>query len=171
MPRDHVPTPRLVAAWLVVGGLATESVPLWAAHWLAQGRDGEALRELAGLHGDDAHAVRDLLPAALAEAGESLHESSEGAVLAASKEASMAIAYSDIANLFLSDRASARWVLDKVHEVVVDDNYGDLSLAQPLGRLWGLDDEWDAGWGRTDDVLTAEVRRGCEEQLRTAPDA
>ncbi len=52
MPRDDVPTPRLVAAWLVVGGLATESVPLWAAHWLAQGQDGEALRELAGLHGE-----------------------------------------------------------------------------------------------------------------------
>ena len=61
--------PRLVAAWLELDTLPTERVPLWAAHWLTAGHDGEALAELAGLHGDDPYEVRDLLPSALAECG------------------------------------------------------------------------------------------------------
>ena len=64
-----IPSPELVAAWLELDTLPTERVPLWAAHWLAAGHDGEALAEIAGLHGDDPHDVRDLLPSALAECG------------------------------------------------------------------------------------------------------
>jgi hypothetical protein len=54
---------------LILDTLPTERVPLWAAHWLAAGYDGEVLAALAGPHGDDPHAVRDLLVAALAECG------------------------------------------------------------------------------------------------------
>jgi hypothetical protein len=50
-----------VAAWLILGTVPTERVPLWAAHWIVAGHDGPALAELAGLHGDDPHEVRDLL--------------------------------------------------------------------------------------------------------------
>jgi hypothetical protein len=42
-----------------------ERIPWWAAQWLVDGRDGAALRELAGLDGRDVRAVRDLLPAVL----------------------------------------------------------------------------------------------------------
>jgi hypothetical protein len=38
----------------------------------------------------------------------------------------------------------------------------------PLGRLFVLDDEWGAGWGRTDDQLRAVVRQACAEQLKSA---
>src|SRR5581483_501198 len=65
----YLPSPMLVAAWLTLGMLPTERIPLWAAHWLADGHDGPALVQLAGLHGDDPHEVRDLLPAALADCG------------------------------------------------------------------------------------------------------
>jgi hypothetical protein len=59
-----VPSPEIVAAWTQLWLLPTERVPLWAAHWLVAGYDGEHLAYLAGLHGDDPHEVRDALPAA-----------------------------------------------------------------------------------------------------------
>jgi hypothetical protein len=40
---------------------------MWAAHWLADGYDGESLVHLAGLHGDNPFDVRDALPGALAD--------------------------------------------------------------------------------------------------------
>ena len=46
---EETPTPGLVAAWLVMGTLRAESVPMWAANWLVQGYDGMSLAELAGL--------------------------------------------------------------------------------------------------------------------------
>jgi hypothetical protein len=55
--------------------LPTERVPLWAAHWLVAGYDGEHLVYLAGLHGDDPHDVRDALPAALRDCGAEIPES------------------------------------------------------------------------------------------------
>jgi hypothetical protein len=42
-----VPSPRIVAAWTQLGLLRTEKVPLWAAHWLVAGYDGEHLVALA----------------------------------------------------------------------------------------------------------------------------
>lgn len=63
-----VPSPTLVAAWLTLDTLATERIPLFAAHWLASGYDRHALAELAGLDGDDPHDVRDVLADALATA-------------------------------------------------------------------------------------------------------
>lgn len=66
---EVAPSPGLVTAWAVLGILPLEQVPLWAAHWLAEGLDGEVLRELAGLSGADVQAVRELLPGALAEVG------------------------------------------------------------------------------------------------------
>jgi hypothetical protein len=43
----------MVAAWARLGLIPPEKVPLWAAHWLVAGYDGEHLVHLAGLHGDD----------------------------------------------------------------------------------------------------------------------
>ena len=64
-----MPSPQIVAAWTQLGLLPTEKVPLWAAHWLVAGYDGECLVSLAGLHGDDPHDVRDVLPGALLDCG------------------------------------------------------------------------------------------------------
>ena len=69
MTTTEVPSPRLVAAQMRLGILVTESVPRWAAHWLVQGFDGEALVELAGLSGRDTRSVADILPAALEQVG------------------------------------------------------------------------------------------------------
>jgi hypothetical protein len=59
-------------AWMTMPAspaLPTERVPLWAACWLVDDYDGQKLAELAGLHGDDPHDVRNLLPDALIECG------------------------------------------------------------------------------------------------------
>src|SRR5690242_2092359 len=50
---SEVPTPEMVAAWMVLGVLRPEAVPMWAAWWLVEGFDGEAVRALAGLSGKD----------------------------------------------------------------------------------------------------------------------
>ncbi|GAA2759818.1 hypothetical protein [Actinopolymorpha rutila] len=159
----EVPAPQLVAAWLILDTLPTERVPLWAAHWLAAGYDGDALIELAGLHGDDPHDVRDLLRPALAECGittPSAEVTSEERELAAAIDA-----FAAIAKLHLEGRASARWVVDKVIEIA-EPYYKESIISLPLGELFSLDDEWGAGWGRTVGQLQAVVRLACVEQVR-----
>ena len=61
-------TPERAAALVELGELERERLPMLAARWLAAGRDGEALRDLAGLQGREPE-VWDLWPDALAEVG------------------------------------------------------------------------------------------------------
>ena len=155
--RDQVPSPRAVAVWLVLGMLAVERMPWWAAQWLADGHDGQALRELAGLNGKDSHAVRDLLPMALAEMGVKILPTRLAAVTAS---------FRDLAEMLVSRRADPQWVVKRVEQIIVQAQYDDDVLNLPLGRLYGLDDEWEGGWGRTSADLKAEVEARCSEQLR-----
>ena len=60
--------PELAAALLARRLLPPEELPMLAAHWLAAGLDGPALRELAGLSRRDPH-VRELWAATLGELG------------------------------------------------------------------------------------------------------
>ncbi len=163
---DEIPSPRLVAAWLILGTLPTERVPLWAAHWLAAGYDGQALAELAGLHGDDPHEVRDLLGPALAECGASTPGGGQAAAGERERAAAM-VAFTAIARLQISGRAGERWVVDKVVEIA-EPYFHDSITSLPLGQLFALDDEWGAGWGRTDEQLRAVVRQACIAQLDAA---
>ena len=167
---DLVPTPRLVSAWAVVGRLATERVPMWAAHWLVQGYDGPALRELAGLDGSDPIAGRELLPAAFGEAGvQGPSDADVEGVPRSERIAWLDVVYRDVARLCLDGRANERWVVDKVAEIVSDELYSEEATTPPLGELFGLDDEWGAGWGRTDQELTTEVQHACRRQVELPP--
>ncbi|HEY3562543.1 MAG TPA: hypothetical protein VGL05_33990 [Kribbella sp.] len=158
MPDGETPTPALVGAWLSLDTLRTESVPLWAANWIVQGYDGLSLAELAGLSGRDPHEVRDLLPAALADAG---------IAPLSSHQAAFKVAYDHIANLSLAGRARWTWVVNKVAELVIDNAYADEALEQPLGQLWGIDDEPGEPWSRSEKELAGLVRRACLEQVRS----
>jgi hypothetical protein len=63
------PIEPLLAAHLVERGhIHPDERPMLAAHWLAEGRDGEALLELASLRGHEPE-VSDLWPLTLAELG------------------------------------------------------------------------------------------------------
>jgi len=152
-----VPSPQIVAAWAQLGLLPTEKVPLWAAHWLVAGYDGEHLVSLAGLHGDDPHDVHDALPDALLDCGVAIPNSD---VAAAS------LSFTHLARMHVDGLAAAKWVGQKVEEVLIRSGYARDVIDLPLGRLYDIADEWGAGWGRTDQELAAIVREACEEQLR-----
>ena len=77
------------------------------------------------------------------------------------------IAFTAIAKLCLDGLVSERWGVSKVVEIVEPD-FDTSITGLPLGWLFGLDDEWNAGWGRTEEQLRAEVQRACRHQLRAA---
>jgi hypothetical protein len=153
----EVPSPTLVAAWLRLDMLPTERIPRWAAYWLVDGYDGAALVELAGLHGDDPREVRDLLPAALADCGVAVPTADVAAALKA---------FTNLAHLCIDGKAGERWIVDKVSQILARSGYATSVIALPLGQLYGLDDEWGAGWGRTDAQLRAITRQACLDQVR-----
>jgi hypothetical protein len=157
VPDGATPTPALVAAWLALDTLRAESVPLWAANWLVEGYDGESLAELAGLSGRDTREVRDLLPAALADAG---------IALVSSRQAALKVAYDHIANMHLSGRVRWAWVVNQVAGLVIGNAYASEVFEQPLGDLWRIDDEPGQPWNRTDDELAGIVRQTCIEQVQ-----
>lgn len=165
-PDDEVPPPSLVAAWLALGCLAPERVPFWAARWLADGLDGPALRALAGVSGKDAREVRDLLAAALQEAGVYVPDPQDlEAVRLARRRSWVRVTYNDIARLCTDGRAGPRWAVDKVYEIVNNNNFDDDVTSPPLARVFGLYDEWGAYWARPDAELEEGVRSACHEQL------
>ena len=111
---------------------------------------------MAGLDGQDPHAVADLIPSALAEAGASLPSVS----IAVAGEA-----FRHIAVMYMSGQASERWVAQKAEEIVIHLDYDDV-MGLPLGRLCGVDDAWRGGWGPSVEELKAAVRAACVEQLQ-----
>ncbi|GGN87148.1 hypothetical protein [Nocardia rhizosphaerihabitans] len=136
----EIPAPELVAAWVALDAIPSERIPLWAAHWLVDGHDGEALRNLAGLGGTETHEVRDILPAALADCTVAIPDSAAAAAQ---------VAFTNLARLHAGNRASEIWVLAKVCDIVTRSDYDGSIIALPLGQIFGLEDEWAAGWGRT----------------------
>jgi len=129
---------------------------MWAAYWIVGGYDGEALARLAGLHGDDPREVHDALPDALRDCGVEMPDS----------DAAAAVAFTHAARLYVAGQAGPWWVLDQVYLIVTMSADEDSVMDLPLGRLYGVDDEWGAGWGRSHEELTQVVREACEEQLR-----
>lgn len=156
-PSQEVPPAGTLAAWFVLGAAPTEAVPWWAAQWLADGHDGELLRELAGLDSRDPRTVNDLLPGALAEIGVALPSTT---VAAADQ------VFRELAEMCLSGRAGERWVSQQVDDIVRRADYDDEVLDLPLGRLYGIEDAWGHGWGPPVKELKATVREQCAAQLR-----
>ncbi len=155
----EVPSPRLVAAQMRLGILAAESVPLWAAHWLVQGLDGEAVVELAGLSGRDTREVADVLPAAL---------EAVGIPPMTSLQAEVKVAFDHIAALHIQGLAGWRWVMDTVRETISQGGYESAFFDEPLSAVYGLDDELGAAWGRAEPELARDVLRACKQQVNSA---
>jgi hypothetical protein len=157
----EVPSPVLVASWERLGLLPPERVPLWAAYWIIGGHDGDGLRYLAGLHGDDPHEVHDALPQALMDCG---------VEMPASDGAAATVLFTRIARLHVDGLAGPQWVTQQAAEIVVASGLSDSVMDLPLGGLYFVDDEWD-GWGRPVEELAAVVREACKEQLRSSSTA
>ncbi|MFI0446652.1 hypothetical protein [Actinomadura sp. 6N118] len=154
-----IPPPRLVAAWLKIDDLVAERVPLWAAHWIADGLDGEALRTLAGMDGSDTREVRDILPAALIDARSPVPDDLHIAVNDV---------YDDLASRYLAGETDTGWLITEVEQLMVSSHWDDAFHDPPLGSLYRLYDEWVDGWGRPRDELAALVRQACMEQVGQA---
>jgi hypothetical protein len=138
----------------------TERIPQWAAFWLVDGYDGAALVDLAGLHGDDPREVRDLLPAAPADCG----------VTPPTADAAAAMeAFTNLAQLYIDGKASARWIVDKVSETLTPLRPSQQRHRPSLGQLSGLDGEWGAGWDGRSDQKRGPPRPG--QQAETTPRA
>jgi hypothetical protein len=152
----NIPTPELVAACAALDILAADLVPLWAAHWLVQGYDGEALRTLAGLSGNDRYDVEEILPAALADCAVAIPDS----FLCAAQ-----VVFTALARTNIHQRATERWIADIVSGIVRQSAYDDDVIDLPLGQIYILDVEWDEGWGRTEEQLIADIRAACRAQL------
>jgi hypothetical protein len=158
--REAVPAPQVVAAWLSLGLVDVRRLPWWAAEWLAEGLDGEALRTLAGLSADDPPAIHHVLVEALAEAGLPATLSDVQAA---------GIAFMDLALRWEANRLSEVGVIRAVEQILAKVTYNADVIELPLGQLYGLDDEWDGGWGRTQSELGSIVQRACRDQLGVPP--
>ena len=128
--KDEVPSPGAATILTHFGQLRPEKIPLWAAHWLVAGYDGEHLVHLAGLHGDDPREVGDALPAALRDCGVELPESDEAAAT---------IVYAQLARMFLDGALDAQTVSHTASAVLpwtgYPDNIGPCRLAACLTSM------------------------------------
>lgn len=153
-----VPPPDLVAAGDRIGLLPVERVPLWAAHWLVDGRgDSEALAVLAGLAGTDGDEVRAVLPQALASCGVTLPDTFAEAA---------DVLFTHFARLLADGVIDEREVAERVEEIALKTSYEDGLVRLPLGQTSLLAEEWDEDWGRGATALAAVVRRACAAQLQ-----
>ncbi|WP_199745499.1 hypothetical protein [Amycolatopsis sp. WAC 04182] len=155
-----IPTPELVAAWTTLSLTPTERIPLWAAHWLIDGHDGQALRTLAGLSGTDTGEVHDVLRDALADCHTSIPDSDTAAANTA---------FTHLARLHTDGPVREEWIVGKVDHILAQTGYRGSVIDLPLGQLYYLVDEWGAGWGRSIPQLRAEVRHACSAQLAAHP--
>ncbi|MEV8377079.1 hypothetical protein AB0P21_30340 [Kribbella sp. NPDC056861] len=149
----EAPPPGLVAAWLVLGVLPAESVPMWSAYWLAQGYDGKSLAELAGLSGRDADEVRALVPAALEEIG---------IRPLPSKESALSTFYAQIATMHLDGRLDWASAVNAVANLVITHGHTAELVEPPMGVLWDIAGDTETPHAE----LAAGVRRACLDQLQ-----
>jgi hypothetical protein len=154
---DPPPRPALAAAPFALGDAPIERLPWWAAAWIADGLDGEALVELAGLSAQDRDAIRDLFPVAMDQLS---------IPLPSTAVASAVLVFDDLARRFLSGTAAPQWVVQRVGDVVWRCNDSPEVLALPLGRLYrALDDRWLVDAIVPQAELGLLVRRACVQQL------
>ncbi|MCU1680306.1 MAG: hypothetical protein JWQ81_1045 [Amycolatopsis sp.] len=144
--------PRLASAYLTLGHFPTDFAPWWAAHWLVDGYDGPALRELAGLSASEPPQIHDLLPSTFAEMR----------IAPLTEAAAAELVFNDLARLYLAGLADELQVIGTVEQLVSDSAYSDALLAPPLAELCGFYDEWESGgWGRPQSELATFVRESC----------
>jgi hypothetical protein len=155
MPADDHPAPGDVAPFYVLDRVPLERVPWWAAEWLAERYDGDRLRELAGEHGDDGYKVKDLLPLVLDEMGIAV----PGLVTAANRS------FTYLARRCPAGTLSERDVAAMVDHIVAAGGFDAALYELPLAGIYGLDDEWVGGWGRTEDALRLDVQQACQQQI------
>ncbi|WP_194823301.1 hypothetical protein [Micromonospora sp. S-DT3-3-22] len=151
--------PDLVAAEYVLGRMVVERMPWYAADWLADGHDGPALRELAGLDGTDTRLIGELLPAALDEMGVRVPSAAEAA------DTWLAT----LAQRLVDGAIDERTVSERVSAFVCERGDLDEIRHSPFTDLHVLADEWDQDGERGNRELANSVRLLCRDHLSRVP--
>lgn len=146
----------MAAAWAVLGSLPIERLPGWAAHWLADGADGDHLRRLAGLSAAEVRETHDLLADALADCQTEFPSSLPAAAR---------LAFDHTARLCSDGHLTELEAVDQVNRVLSRCDYHPEVADLPLSRLCLVNEEWAADWGRSEAQLVADVRDACRAQL------
>jgi hypothetical protein len=148
--------PFAVAAEYALGNADIERVPWYAADWLADGYDGPALRELAGLNQTDPQLIRELQPIALGEMGVRIPAPAEA----------VQVWLTRLARRLLDGEIVERMVIEQASAFVSWNYDVDEIWDTPLADFHVLVDEWDQGWGRGNAAVAAAVRQLCVDQVR-----
>lgn len=135
--------PVLTAALFATGVVDSRDLPLLAAHWVAEGRDGDSLVELAALTRSDVREISDLWPSVVAEVCPTF-EPALGRRRAA--------AY--LANEYLEGRIGLRWLL---HVLWPDHDAGPSDKTLD-GIVYQLDELADAIAARPSAAATRGLR-------------
>ncbi|MCO1575268.1 hypothetical protein M8C13_05780 [Crossiella sp. SN42] len=151
----ETPGPELAAAAVRLGVAPLERLPLWAAHWLAEDRDGPDLRILAGMSGQDVEEVRSVLPWALAQAGAPEPELSAAA----------RVVFTAVARRCADGIDGEEQVLLAVERICRATGYADEVLTAPLAQVLAVEGEWHHPGGRERAVLRAEIQAAVKAQL------
>lgn len=132
------------AVW--AGVLFPEHLPSIATHLLAEGADTPALRSLAGLDLEpfDPRDARDVFLDVLAETA-----TPERSRIERVEAAAYAVALATSSGLMSIGDALRRY-----YRLAVSTEYPD---HDEVMRLYGLDDEWAGGWGRSQSEIEDEV--------------
>lgn len=133
--------------------------PHLATWLLSEGEDSDVLVELAGLDLEPFHPAdaRDLLAALMREQHVSLPES----------EPALGCALAVVARLFLADQVQLQQLLRL-------STHAYTACCYPAGPdevlvFYGLDDEWDGGWGRSRKDMRSEARQTSSRLLERHP--
>ena len=151
--RDEV---AAATAAVQTGLAAPEALPGWATSLLVEGQDSPALRELAGLDLAlyDPYDARDLFAKATDELGYD----------AVPEDDAVARSACLIARCTLDSRLSCQQCTHLFYRLAVR-RYESWPRYDPeVGRLFGLDDEWEVPWRDLADV-EADVLLSCRELL------
>ncbi|MDX6744981.1 hypothetical protein [Actinocorallia sp. A-T 12471] len=132
-----------------------ERLPWWAAQWLADGFDGTAVRELAGLDASDPHEIHDLIPGAFKDMAIPIPTSLDAAQTV----------FHNIARRFTTGTLNERDVAREVQQICMLNGHPASFAQLPLGELDTVHDEWEGPYGRPPTELKALIHQKCTEHL------
>ncbi|WP_415645467.1 hypothetical protein [Stackebrandtia soli] len=153
----ETPSPYRAAVLVSLGMVNINRAGWWAADWLVEGHDGDALRTLAGCDDTDTRELNDLLPEALADTGHPLPDvrTALAQVLRWTAEEVLAETRTEL--------DACRLMTDLFFE------YRSDLEGQPMAELAYFDSEWEfLESSRCEVELRSVVREACRRQLALA---
>jgi hypothetical protein len=139
-----MPTPEEADALFQLGMFRSDELPIVAAYLLID-LDTPALRRVAGLDKSDGWLIDQVWPEAIGDLG----------IAQVSRERAWDLAMTYQIAVWRAGEKSTAQLIRQVVRWYIDSDYP--RWAPEAGRLYGLEDELDGGWGRNRDDVLAEA--------------